>query len=166
MLVIVTGLPGTGKTTLARQLAANFDAVHLNTDIIRAALGLRGQYDQATKEKVYAEMLLQTEKVLKNQGRVVVDATFYKEALRAPYRALEKQYFQRMYWIEVQAEEAVIKERVNKKRTYSEADFEVYQAVKVMYEPLKDPHLVLHTDQQSLGEMIERVWQYLDEVND
>jgi len=164
MLVIITGLPGTGKTTLARQLAANFDAVHLNTDIIRTTLNLRGQYDPATKEKVYAEMLFQTEKVLKNQGRVVVDATFYKEALRAPYRALGRQYFQRMYWIEVQADETIIKERVEKKRQYSEADFEVYQAIKAIYEPLRDRHLILHTDQQSLEEMVERVWQYLDEV--
>ena len=163
MLVIITGLPGSGKTTFARLLAANFDIVHLNTDIIRTALGLRGQYDEQTKEKVYMELLTQTEQALQQGGRVVVDATFYKELLRKPYRELGKKYNQRLYWIEVQAAKAVIKERIQKKRAYSEADFKVYQAIKAIYEPLTDKHLVLRSDEQPLGEMVDRAWKYLDE---
>ena len=38
MLIVIGGLPGTGKTTLARLLAARIDAVHLRVDTIEQAI--------------------------------------------------------------------------------------------------------------------------------
>ncbi|MER6082193.1 AAA family ATPase [Streptomyces sp. NPDC001833] len=38
MLIVIGGLPGTGKTTLARLLAARIDAVHLRVDTIEQAV--------------------------------------------------------------------------------------------------------------------------------
>ncbi|GLP67313.1 adenylyl-sulfate kinase [Streptomyces sp. TUS-ST3] len=38
MLIVIGGLPGTGKTTLARLLAARLDAVHLRIDTIEQAI--------------------------------------------------------------------------------------------------------------------------------
>lgn len=40
MLIIVTGLPGTGKTTFAEAFAQKGHFIHLNSDLIREALGL------------------------------------------------------------------------------------------------------------------------------
>ncbi|MDQ1023172.1 putative kinase [Streptomyces umbrinus] len=45
MLIVIGGLPATGKTTLARLLAADIGAVHLRVDTIEQALvrsGLTG----------------------------------------------------------------------------------------------------------------------------
>lgn len=42
ILIIFSGLPGTGKTTLARRLAARLNAVYLRADTIETALGEGG----------------------------------------------------------------------------------------------------------------------------
>ena len=43
MLIVFAGLPGTGKTTLARLLAAEVRAAHLRVDAIEAAMKRTGQ---------------------------------------------------------------------------------------------------------------------------
>ena len=161
MLIMITGLPGSGKTTFAKALADSLNAVHLNTDIIRTRMGRRGKYDETAKSIIYAKMLKQTESYLHRGEGVVVDATFYKAALRKPYRQLAKKYKKQLIWIKVTALESVIKERMQQKRHYSEADFEVYLTIKDIYEPLEEGHLILHSDSYSVEKMITKTKEYL-----
>lgn len=163
MLIIVSGLPGTGKTTFADALAAHLKVSHLNSDIIRDELGERGKYDPETKARVYKVMLKRTAKLLQKGATVIVDATFHESKTRQPFLELVKNEGKPLTWIELKAEEAVIQERVSKKRAYSEADFSVYQKIKAAYEPLQIPHLVLTSGQLSAEEMLERAVSYIKE---
>lgn len=160
-LILVVGLPGTGKTTFARALSTAIEARHLNSDIVRHDAGKRGHYDSASKAAIYNEMLGRTEDFLKNHQPVVIDATFYKNIFRSPYQLLGEKYDVDVKWIEIKADEEIIKERVNKKREYSEADFEVYKRIKKDYEPLEMTHLILWSDQLSVEEMVSKAKAYL-----
>lgn len=161
ILIIITGLPGTGKTTFARSLATTLDVTHLNSDMVRHNLGKRGHYDIGSKAAVYNELLNRTEEYLQNGASVIVDATFYKNILRNPYLKLAKRHNVSIKWIELKASEKVIRERVGKKRKYSEADFEVYLHIKKRWEALEYHHLILWSDLLTLGEMTEKAVEYL-----
>lgn len=160
-LIAVTGLPGTGKTTFASALAAALGVKHINSDMVRHSLGKKGQYDRDAKAAVYDELLKQTEEYLKNRISVIVDSTFYKEELRKPYKDLSLKYTIPIKWIELKTDEKIIKNRVNKKRKYSEADFEVYLLIKQQWEPLTDHHLILQSDQLSTEKMMHQTLEYL-----
>lgn len=160
-MVVITGLPGTGKSTLAAALAAELKAHHLNTDKIRTEMNLRGKYDARTKKRIYDEMLYQAEALLKKNLPVIVDGTFYQQKLRNRFLRLARRLGKEIRWIELRAKEKVIRERVAEKRQYSEADFEVYHKIKSIYEPLEQAHLVLWSDELSIEEMTRRAKDFL-----
>lgn len=161
-IIMVIGLPGTGKTTFAKSLAEALDAQHINTDIIRDSINKRGQYDPETKAKIYKEMLEQAETALNKGQNVVLDGTFFKKELRKPYREMATKYQANLYWMEIKAKEDVIRTRVSQRRAYSEADFEVYLKIKSQYEPLEAPHLELWSDALDLPEMVKKAKDYIN----
>ncbi|MBX2876075.1 MAG: ATP-binding protein [Saprospiraceae bacterium] len=161
-LIIITGLPGTGKTTLATALAQRLDAHHCNTDMIRSDLGLRGQYDSDTKQQVYLALLESAKGGLQTGNIVVIDGTFYQAQLRSRFDQLARSQAVPIHWVELWAEPDLIQKRVSKTRTYSEADFEVYLKIKAAYEPILTPHLRLQSDNSNLQELIEAILAHLE----
>ena len=57
-LTIIAGLPGTGKTHLARRLEAETGAVRLSRDEIRAELFQSPTYSEAQKKEAFDSMLI------------------------------------------------------------------------------------------------------------
>ena len=161
LLIIVLGLPGTGKSTFAKALAKKIKAAHLNTDKIRARLGLRGKYDQETKSMIYQQMLSLARMKLKDNHQVIIDGTFSSNEWRKKILGLADEFSCMISWFVMEADEAIIQERISKKRQYSEADFSVYKKVRNSYDPILYPNLVLHSDRYSVDEMIEKALNYL-----
>ena len=75
-LVVVCGLPGVGKSTVARQVADRIDAVVLRSDAVRKALHPDPTYSAEETAAVYDALLSRAEERLDRGESVVLDATF------------------------------------------------------------------------------------------
>ena len=71
-LILTCGLPGAGKTQLARQLAADRSAVRLTKDDWLWALGST-PWDERTQEKVEHELWQLAQEILRLGLSVVLD---------------------------------------------------------------------------------------------
>lgn len=161
MLIIISGLPASGKSFFARALCKKMEAYHINTDILREEMNLRGKYAPNQKQVVYTEMRARVGNYLKEGKTVVVDGTFIKAESRRSFYELAEQVDVPFYVIAIKAQEDTIAIRMKTKRRYSEADFDVYLKLKEQSQVIKRKHLVLWSDKLSLEQMLERTENYL-----
>ena len=161
MIIIVFGLPGTGKTTFAKGLSRLLGAAHINSDQVRHASRKRGMYDFNVKQQVYEEMFDLMERALESRDTVVLDATFFKESLRNRVLQHPCACHTLVVFIEITADEAEIAGRSSHKRRYSETDRAVQEGVKRDFEPMEMDHLVLDSSAYSLEQMLEQALSYL-----
>jgi predicted kinase len=162
-LLLVAGLPASGKTWFARALAEKLNAVHINSDTVRTEMGLRGRYGPGDKQRVYDAMFERGTAALKNGRFVIVDSTFFKKKLRQPWFDLAEKCGVPCHFIEIKIPEAVAFQRLQKKREDSEADREVYLKLKDAWESIEKTHLTLDSNQLSIVEMVDQAEKYLTE---
>lgn len=74
MLIIFAGLPGTGKTTVARELARQIGAVHLRIDTVEQAIRNSGLLSQSINDVGYRVAYAVAEDNLRIGRTVVADS--------------------------------------------------------------------------------------------
>ncbi len=163
MMILVAGLPGSGKSYFAERLAGKLDAVYINSDRVRMAMQATGKYSFDDKLFVYNEMRLQVIQAIERKKDVVVDATFYRRAIRKMFLQLAQDYQVDVRLIVVTADEDLIRKRLQKPRKYSEADYSVYEIVRDEFEPIAMPHLTLQSTDNNIQEMLKEAESYLDQ---
>lgn len=161
MVVLVFGLPGSGKTYFSTRLADRLGAQYISSDKIRLGMRLKGKYTFEDKFSVYEEMAKMTGLAIERGKDVVVDGTFYHHRMREPFIALVKLYQTPLHFIEITANEKIVKERLSKPREESEADYSVYQHVKNQFDRLGSSHLRLHSGRNNINEMLSTALNYL-----
>ncbi len=163
MILIIFGLPGTGKSYLSERITEETEAVWLNTDKIRKEINKQGQYDEGTKELVYQNLLNKMVSFARKGKHVIVDATFQKKALRNKFFLTGKKLDHQVLFIEMKANDQTVKERLKSKRHFSEADYEVYLQIKSSFEHMEKPHLVFYSDEQNVYDMINTIKSFIYE---
>ncbi|MEZ4981294.1 MAG: ATP-binding protein [Saprospiraceae bacterium] len=160
MLILVSGLPGSGKSTFSSALSTKLDCLHYNSDTMRRSMGLMGRYDTFSKLKVYQALVEQTQYGLKSSC-VIVDSTFYLAAVRNSFYNLAFMEDVELFIFSITADETVIKERTSKIREDSEADFAVYKKIKSEFEIIKKGFLQLRSDKLTVDEMVAIASHYM-----
>ena len=148
LLIIVCGLPGTGKSTVAKILARRLDAQLLRTDVIRKELFRQPRYDAKNVDRVYRELFLRTRKAGRTQN-IILDATFSKKKHRQAALRVAKLLGLRFIMIETVCSVAVVHLRLEKRtrRSISDARFQHYLAMRSRFEKIRGPHYIIDTSE-------------------
>ncbi|APW60549.1 AAA family ATPase [Paludisphaera borealis] len=146
-LVLVGGLPGTGKSTLGRSLAVWSGLAVIRSDVVRKELaGLddeepapseyrKGIYSREWDERTYAECLRRAETLLFEGSRVLVDASFGREADRRRFLDLATRCGVPKVFLLCRAEPAVVRARLkDRRRDASDADQSIYMQAATIWE--------------------------------
>ncbi|MDG1277115.1 MAG: AAA family ATPase [Algoriphagus sp.] len=161
VLVMVMGLPGSGKSYFAKGLAKEIGAEYLGSDEIRKEIGLMGSYQMDNKLSVYEEMLSRAKEIHKSGRSLVLDGTFYLQKIRDPFISFAKSLSWKLLIIHIKADEELISKRLSKPREDSEADMEVYQKIKSEFEPIREAHLLIQSTDSALQESVEKAVKYI-----
>jgi len=150
-LIVVGGLIGTGKSTLASFLAGALGATWLRTDEIRRREFAHrrrpqqrfrgGLYAPSVSERVYQRMIRRAEQAVRRGQSVICDGTFSKAAGRAALRAAAKRHGASFHFFECVAPRQQARRRVGERlaarRDLSEARPSYYDRLKAEYEPVR-----------------------------
>jgi hypothetical protein len=149
-LLLVAGLPGTGKSMVAVALALQAGFTVIRSDVVRKEMaGLpthaptpadmrEALYSSDGNERTYAECLRRAERFLFAGQRVLVDATFWEDGKRQRFgsAAVKSGVPFAMLVCEVGTETA--RNRLaNRATDASDADWSVYERVASKWEPIR-----------------------------
>jgi predicted kinase len=143
-LILVCGLPGTGKTTVAREVASQLDAELLRTDVIRKETFDTITYTDEQMRATYEEMIQRAKDLLQVDKHVVLDATFRKQEYRDLAEQLVGTTNTDLYVIQVDCDDDIVKERIQKRSgDESDAEFETYKEFKQQADLLQLDHAII-----------------------
>jgi predicted kinase len=154
------GLPGSGKSYFAVQLAKLTGAEYISSNKLRYVMLKYPTYSDKETWVIYDEMLRRAAGNVREGKDVVLDAAFYTRALRTEFiRVLEE--MTRTFCIELVADEGLIRARLKRPREDGDANFEVYQEIKEVWEPVQEPRLVLRSTDENIESMLDETMEYI-----
>lgn len=170
MLILIAGLPGTGKSTLAQAIARRTDAALIDKDRLRAALFAPPDIEySAGQDDFCMELMLQTARYLltRRPARLVLldGRTFsrayqrdrvieYAQAMGQPWRVLE------CVCAEATARERIARDLAAGSHPAGNRTQELYTAVRASWEAVAEPKAVTDTD-QPVEECLARALEHI-----
>lgn len=149
VLVVLVGLPGSGKSRLAGHLRASTGAVVLESDRLREVLFQRPTYDQDESRALFQVIHAAADRVLARGAPVVVDATNLREPEREPLYRIAEERGAKLILVRLVAPRWLTHRRLLERQAwgagYSQAGVAVYERMKFAQQPISRSHLVVNT---------------------
>jgi predicted kinase len=150
-LVILTGLPGSGKSHLAREIARSWPAAVLDSDALRCVLFPRPRHTKREHARLFPAIHVLIDTLLARGIPAIVDATNLKRSSRQPYHGVAARYGVRPVTVRVWAPRKVVAERLRRRESSSDpldrssAGLDVYEAMLADVEPVRERHVSVNT---------------------
>jgi hypothetical protein len=180
VLLLISGLMGTGKSTIARALTDALAWKWLSSDTVRKELaGLspqarrhepfqQGIYASDFSERTYLALFAQAGTLLQAGSSVILDASFKREQDRAAALNLAQQMRADFLLIECRCADEIIQNRLSgrlrKENEPSDGRWEIFRGQKEIFEKIRgwdpDLHLCLDTC-LPLEECLQRIFRHL-----
>ena len=151
VLIMLCGLPATGKSYLARRLVERMPFVIVETDFVRKTLFPTPTYSAQESGLVHRVCHALMEKLLRRGARVVFDATNLVELHREKVYRLARSAAAKLVIVQTVAPEAVVRERLEKRKVardsddISDATWAIYKRMASDQQPIGHPHLIIDT---------------------
>ncbi len=149
ILFMVSGLTGTGKSTISGKISVDYNAFYLNTDIVRKQIeGIdrferhhdkpnTGLYSPEKIDKTYKSVIEKAREILQQKKNVVIDATFQKRSHREMAKKEAEKNKAIFVPILCTCPDAIAKKWLEerlKKKTVSDGRWEIYLSQKKTFE--------------------------------
>lgn len=143
-VVVVCGLPGVGKTTVAEDVADRVDGRVVRTDVVRKDLFPDPDYTPEESRQVYAELFDRARETVERGRSVVLDGTFKDAGLRDRAVELSESLDAEFRLVKVECDEPVVRERIRSREgDESDADFEVHAMFRDRFDPIAADHVTV-----------------------
>lgn len=176
MLAVLAGLPGVGKSTLARALAERRGALVIDKDAIRDAIFPAAWVDYSDPQNALAtDVAYQVIAYILERDpatSIVFDGKpFSRQAQRDDARQVAEQAGSAFRLIHCVAPDDVVRQRLedeaarDPRTLVADRTFAKYRRIQAIFEPIVGPHLVLDTT-TPIAEQVDACARYLASEDD
>ncbi len=161
--VVVSGLPGTGKSYFCRRLAERIPVIILESDVMRKALFPSPTYSMTESARLFQAIHHLIEQLLKKGIPLVLDATNLSERNREHLYHIAYQLDARLIMVRVEAPPEVVQERLRNRadgtgseEDQSEADWAVFQRMQTSVQQIRRHHFAVDTS-RDIAPVLDKV---------
>lgn len=145
-LILLSGLPGTGKTTFALALGGKLAFEHVESDAIRRGLAATPTYTSAESAAVFAKAESLARAALDSGRNALIDATNLSRRDRKRFLQLARSLGANLVAVRLTAPEATVRERLATPRAgFSQADTGIYDLMRDRGQAFAEPVVVVDT---------------------
>ena len=159
-LVVVCGLPGVGKTTVARTITERTDGALFRTDVVRKELFPEPEYTDDETNVVYETLFQRAHDTVESGTTAVLDGTFTDRTRRNQALAVAEELDVGWTVVNVECAEDIVERRIRQRENdESDADFEIYLMYRDAFDPFEVDHVTVDNS-DGLTETIGQIERY------
>ena len=151
VLVVVSGLPGTGKSHFSRKLSERLPCVIVESDALRKRLFPSPSYSAGESQRLFAACHLLIEELMKAGVTTILDATNLVEHHRERLYHVADRLRAKLIIVQLEAPQELVHERLQGRLRRvasddnSEADWAVYQQMRGKAEAIRRNYFAVDT---------------------